>query len=416
MSRFDRQERIAGWDQARLAEACVAVCGRGWVGAFTTWALASMGLGHVAWLGAPERATQPLAETLLTCASPADPVTISEHPCQVDYVAEVEWALHGLTPRLLVHAGTDATEQAACAAFTRARGLPWLAASGSGGGWFGLDRIAPAGAAPEPCLALLLAALLADAVREALCPLNGGVPPAQGHINLPRLPSARPGSALLVGVGGIGVYAATLLAARGWRLHLVDDDRVELSNLNRQGLFQIDDVREGLPKAEAARRALRRWFPHAPVTAEVRRVGRDYAGELQRRRPDVLLSAVDNAATRRLLEHLGRLAGVPVVQGGTDLFAADGFTQDRSGPTLDEQMHGALQEAAAREGARRQGGGCAVDPSYVVPGMVAGAFVASRCVLAAAGRTGLPPLRWRSGELPAETRSLRDEAFDEIAL
>lgn len=416
MSRFDRQERIAGWDQGRLAEACVAVCGRGWVGTFTSWALASMGLGHIAWLGAPQRATQPLAETFLAAASPSDPVTISEYPFQAEYVAELEWALDGLAPRLFVYAGADAAEQAACAAFARTRGLPWLAASSSGGGWFGLDRIAPAGPPPEPCLALLLAALLADAVREALCPLNGGLPPAQGHLNLPPLPSTRPGAALLVGVGGIGVYTATLLAARGWRLHLVDDDRVELSNLNRQGLFQIDDVRDSLPKAEAARRALVRWFPHATVTAEVRRVGRDYAGELQRRRPDVLLSAVDNAATRRLLQDLGRLAGVPVVQGGTDLFAADAFAQGRSGPTLDEQLHGALQEAAAREGARRQGGGCAIDPSYVVPGMVAGAFVAYRCLQAAAGRTELPPLRWRGGELPAETRSLRDEAFDEIAL
>ncbi|WP_066945886.1 HesA/MoeB/ThiF family protein [Microtetraspora fusca] len=56
---------------------------------------------------------------------------------------------------------------------------------------------------------------------------------------------------LLVGVGGAGASAALALAASGvGALHLIDDDVVELSNLNRQLIFAEDDI--GRPKVEVA--------------------------------------------------------------------------------------------------------------------------------------------------------------------
>lgn len=64
-------------------------------------------------------------------------------------------------------------------------------------------------------------------------------------------------SAVVVGLGGTGGHAAWSLAASGvGRLHLVDPDVVELSNLNRQVLYTEADV--GRPKAEAAEQALGR--------------------------------------------------------------------------------------------------------------------------------------------------------------
>ncbi len=94
-----------------------------------------------------------------------------------------------------------------------------------------------------------------------------------------------------------------------------------------------------------------------------------------------------------------------MIQGGTATFAADCFTQTPGGPLLDDQMHGALRAAAARENREnRLRGHCAVDASYVVPGMLAGAFMVYR--LGQLGQeASLPAIRWRLGDLPVDSRT-----------
>ena len=67
-------------------------------------------------------------------------------------------------------------------------------------------------------------------------------------------------SALVIGAGGLGGPALLTLAAGGvGRLVVIDDDRVESSNLNRQPLFTEADL--GQPKAAAAAAACRRSAP-----------------------------------------------------------------------------------------------------------------------------------------------------------
>src|SRR5271165_1170942 len=62
---------------------------------------------------------------------------------------------------------------------------------------------------------------------------------------------------LIVGCGGLGSNSANLLARAGVGfLRIVDRDVIELSNLQRQLLFDQDDAREGSPKAVAAARHL----------------------------------------------------------------------------------------------------------------------------------------------------------------
>jgi molybdopterin/thiamine biosynthesis adenylyltransferase len=73
-------------------------------------------------------------------------------------------------------------------------------------------------------------------------------------------------SIAILGVGGLGCWAATALACAGaGRFVLVDDDVVELSNLNRQILFAASDV--GRPKVDAAADALERFNPATMLDA-----------------------------------------------------------------------------------------------------------------------------------------------------
>src|ERR1700679_1578323 len=63
--------------------------------------------------------------------------------------------------------------------------------------------------------------------------------------------------AVLVGCGALGTVAANMLVRSGiGHLRIVDRDFVELSNLQRQTLFEEADARQALPKAVAAERRL----------------------------------------------------------------------------------------------------------------------------------------------------------------
>jgi bacteriocin biosynthesis cyclodehydratase domain-containing protein len=76
----------------------------------------------------------------------------------------------------------------------------------------------------------------------------------------------------VLGVGGLGGWAAMSLATCGiGEMWLVDGDRVEISNLNRQILYTVADL--GLLKVEVAAARLRAFNPEALITAAARRLG-----------------------------------------------------------------------------------------------------------------------------------------------
>jgi tRNA A37 threonylcarbamoyladenosine dehydratase len=415
MSRFGRQMAIPGWDQARVSGACVAVYGRGWPGVFSVWALACMGVGNIVWVGSPSPDTDLFARWLLADPCPFQSCRIWDYPFDSELGPELEWALSGPVPAAVICCVEDRDTQSRSYSLTQRMRTRFLAATTGGGGWVG-SSVAPgrAQASQPPVISMLLAAILADAVRDYLNPQPGGAGSVAGSLGFVTPTRVPVGSCVVVGVGGVGVYAATLVAASGCRVVLVDMDSVEPGNLNRQGLFTAANASDGSYKAEAACNALTRFFPRAAVASVVHRVDSRSGDMLRHMNPSVLLSAVDNAGARLSLSTLGRDLDLPVIQGGTDVFAADCFSQERSGLPLDEQMRGALSAAAAREVSRRVGS-CTVDPSYVVPGMIAGALMAHRMFQACELYRGLRPIHWRAGCLPVEERNLHcDFNFDNL--
>ncbi len=116
---------------------------------------------------------------------------------------------------------------------------------------------------------------------------------------------------VVVGAGGLGSPAACYLAAAGvGQLILADDDRVELSNLQRQILHTTDRI--GQAKTDSAAQALQALNPDVQVIPFTQRVTQETVDGLVQQ-GDLLLDGSDNFATRYLLNAACFRAGKPLV-------------------------------------------------------------------------------------------------------
>ena len=105
-------------------------------------------------------------------------------------------------------------------------------------------------------------------------------------------------SVAVCGLGGLGSNVAIALARAGvGRLHLIDFDRVEPSNLNRQ---QYAAAQVGLPKAEALRANIAAVNPFCDVVAEAVRVTEANLAALLAE-DDVVCEAFDRAEAKAML-------------------------------------------------------------------------------------------------------------------
>ena len=119
--------------------------------------------------------------------------------------------------------------------------------------------------------------------------------------------------ALIVGLGGLGSPVAMYLAAAGvGRLTLVDFDRVDLSNLQRQIVHRTADI--GRLKVESARDTLLALNPSIEVATLPKALDEAELRE-QVRQADVVVDACDNLPARLAINAACVRAGVPLVTG-----------------------------------------------------------------------------------------------------
>jgi adenylyltransferase/sulfurtransferase len=124
--------------------------------------------------------------------------------------------------------------------------------------------------------------------------------------------------ALVVGVGGLGNPVAQFLAAAGvGTLTLVDADRVDLTNLQRQILF--DTAAVGRTKVDAAGARLAAVNPDVRVVQVGTRVGDAELGPLAAA-ADVIVDCSDNFATRHAVNRASVASGKPLVSGAAIRF------------------------------------------------------------------------------------------------
>ena len=120
----------------------------------------------------------------------------------------------------------------------------------------------------------------------------------------------------LTGLGGLGSVSAYYLAAAGIGcLRLVDKDRVELGNLNRQILHFSDNI--GETKADSAGEKLRRLNPHCRIEALHEAITRENAEEIAGN-ADLIVDGTDNVETRRILNRVSLKKKIPFIFGGVD--------------------------------------------------------------------------------------------------
>src|ERR687891_1156597 len=125
-----------------------------------------------------------------------------------------------------------------------------------------------------------------------------------------RLKAAR---VLCIGAGGLGSPAALYLAAAGvGKLGLVDFDRVDLTNLQRQILHGTKDI--GRSKLESATERIRDVNPHVHVEPFETRLTSANALDILRDF-DVVVDGTDNFPTRYLTNDACVLLGKPNVYG-----------------------------------------------------------------------------------------------------
>ncbi len=129
---------------------------------------------------------------------------------------------------------------------------------------------------------------------------------------------------VVIGCGALGTHSADLLVRAGFgHVRIVDRDLVELSNLQRQMLFDEDDASSGLPKAVAAAKKLMRVNSEVRVEPLVCDVTPNNIEQVIDS-ASVVLDGTDNFETRYLVNDACVKHGVPWVYAG--VIGTEGMT------------------------------------------------------------------------------------------
>lgn len=122
-------------------------------------------------------------------------------------------------------------------------------------------------------------------------------------------------TAVVVGLGGLGATASSLLARAGvGTLRLVDPDSVDFSNLQRQGLYDEADAERGAPKAAATKEHLLKVNSEIRYEAIPETLGPDNAERIVSG-ATVVVDGLDSFKSRATLNKVCVKLGVPLVHG-----------------------------------------------------------------------------------------------------
>ena len=144
------------------------------------------------------------------------------------------------------------------------------------------------------------------------------------HVGMEGQEALLAATVVIVGCGATGSSLANLLVRAGvGRVRIIDRDFVELNNLQRQILYDEDDIKANLPKAEAAARKLRRINSEIAIESVVTDVNPGNVVDLISD-ATVTLDGTDNFSTRFLLNDACLKLSIPWIY--TGVVASYGMT------------------------------------------------------------------------------------------
>ncbi|GAC97279.1 hypothetical protein PHSY_004864 [Pseudozyma hubeiensis SY62] len=124
---------------------------------------------------------------------------------------------------------------------------------------------------------------------------------------------------LVVGAGGIGCELLKNLVLTGFgNIEIIDLDTIDLSNLNRQFLFQKQHIKK--PKSIVAKQTASSFNPLVNIVAHHANIKEPRFGVSYFQGFDLVLNALDNLDARRWVNKMCVASGVPLLESGTTGF------------------------------------------------------------------------------------------------
>ena len=155
-------------------------------------------------------------------------------------------------------------------------------------------------------------------------------------------------SVAVIGCGALGTVIATILVRAGiGKIKIIDRDFIEYHNLQRQVLFDEDDIRNQLPKAIAAERHLKKVNSSIDIEGVVADVNYTNIERLISG-VDLILDGLDNRETRFLINDVSLKHKIPWVYGGA--ISSFGMTMNiipNETPCLRCMWHGTTERGLA---------------------------------------------------------------------
>ena len=131
---------------------------------------------------------------------------------------------------------------------------------------------------------------------------------------------------LIIGMGGLGCPAAEFLTRAGVGvLGVIDYDNVDLSNIHRQSLFDMDDLKK--PKVDAAKKKLKKINPKTKIKSYKIRLNKKNFNNIVNQY-EYIVDATDNFKTKYLINDFCKISNKFLVTGAISKFDGHIFTFD----------------------------------------------------------------------------------------
>ena len=131
---------------------------------------------------------------------------------------------------------------------------------------------------------------------------------------------------LIIGMGGLGCPVAEFLTRAGVGcLGIIDSDNVDLSNIHRQSLYDINDLKKA--KVNAAKKKLKKINPKTKVNCYNVRLNKDNYSKIIKKY-DYIVDGSDNFKTKFLINDFCKISRKFLVSGAINKFDGHVFTFD----------------------------------------------------------------------------------------